>query len=113
MDKQSAAPTNRLTLLEDLNNSIKTWDGSALHATELLASNQSFFDHIQRMESLDLTVEKPIWTSLLDSQSKMMETIRVERERLHSQLEQLSKSKKVMNHYVHKNKPSLFVDKDF
>lgn len=113
MDKQPTTPTSRLTLVEDLNMSVNTWDGSALHATELLASNQSFFDHIQRMESLDLTVEKPIWTSLIDSQSKMMETIRVERERLHSQLEQLSKSKKVMNHYVHKNKPSLFVDKDF
>lgn len=103
----------RESLIQDILEHMQGWDGTAFHATDILEANQSLFDQVKEIQAFDVEEEKQQWMSLLPIHRKMQQAIEEEREKLMSQLAQLSKSEKVMNHYVQDKRPSIFVDKDF
>ena len=103
----------REALIQDILEQMEEWDGTAVHATDILNANQSLFDQVKEIQVVDVEEEKQQWMSLIPIQRKMQRAIEEEREKLMSQLAQLSKSEKVMNHYIQDKQPSIFVDKDF
>ena len=103
----------REILIQDILEQMQEWDGTAVHATEILDANQSLFDQVKEIQVFNIKEEKKQWMSLLPIHRKMQQAIEEEREKLMSQLAQLSKSEKVMNHYIQDKQPSIFVDKDF
>lgn len=112
---------SRLQLLENIKQRLNAWDGTVETALSIVEKNTETFEQVQKKDKKIKVFEMPPPSSdkkekqLLADVTKAQETLirEIQRERLKlvSKVRQVNQKDHVIDHYLPRNRQSLFVDK--
>lgn len=102
-------------ILDEMLDEFKKYDGSVESGVEIIESNQIRIDKLKDIfekKDIDLSTYQSKMEMVLKKQSKLFQSLEIEKEELLKMLQQIGKKNKVVSSYMSKNKKPIFVDKD-
>lgn len=105
--------SNRLTILEEMNHLLDSWDNTAESAAEIVQKMKPLIEGLKGLSNDPYTGEEDqLLKDIYKKETRLVSVMEVAREEIAQELIGLNKNKTVVQHYVYPKKTPTFVNQE-
>lgn len=105
--------SNRLTVLEEMNHVLDSWDNTAESGADIIQKMKPLIEGLQALPNDPYTVEEDqLLKDIYKKETRLVSVMEVAREEIAQELIGLNKNKTAAQHYVYSKQTPTFVNQE-